>query len=277
LSALAQSVPVTPGPRTHHDPRRDLPPRDHPDGDRSGRPTAIGIGTGGRQRLTDPGAARALAFAAEQLGYASVWTFDTPFGARRALPALAGSPLVDDVLATLATFTGSTSRITVGAAITDHAWPLAAAAVERLAGIDSASGGRVVVARPWSGTTDGDAPGRLLQRWSPEEPLLAAWADGWMVDGWERSPRGPVGRAPAELDPAGPGRGTTSPAAGGIVVRLPVDDSVDRIVADITGLRAAGATELVLDVVADAGVDQALDLYSRIAVAVEAGLDRRTA
>ena len=56
--------------------------------------------------------------------------------------------------------------------------------------------------------------------------------------------------------------------AGQILVRLPVDDRVERAVDEVAWLRASGAAEIVIDAVADAGVDHTLDLYSRIAEGV---------
>ena len=219
----------------------------------------IGIGTGANERLVDPGAARALSFAAEELGYSSVWTFDSPAGERWTDPRPGRD--VDDVLATLETFVSSTSGITVGAALLRAHWPLPVAVVERLIATQEASLGRLVVARPYSSALQGVPFGPMYQMWSPEEPQLAPWATGWMVDRWEHAMPRPDFRA----------------ARGGLVVRLPVHDAAEQLVAEIHALHAIGASEVVLDVVADDGIDQALSLYSRIAEQVEGNLDRRTA
>ena len=60
-------------------------------------------------------------------------------------------------------------------------------------------------------------------------------------------------------------------------MRLPVDDAVGRLVAEIADLQTAAATEIVLDVTADDRPRSSARSYSRIAEAVEVRLDRRTA
>jgi len=223
-------------------------------------PAAIGIGTGANQRLVDPGVARALAYAAEELGYSSIWTFDSPAGERWSDPR--SGRRADDVLGTLETFVSATSDIRVGIALVRAAWPLPATIADRLSDVQHASGGRVVLARPRSAAVDVAAPiGPVFQMWTPEHSSLAVWAEGWMFECREHELPG------SQLD----GRGRE------LVVRLPVGDDVDRLVADIRDLRASGASEIVLDVIADDGIDQVLALYSRIAEAVERQLDRRTA
>ena len=231
---------------------------------RSGAPRThqlptIGIGTGINQRLVDAGAARALAFAAEELGYSSVWTFDSPIG-QRWEDRHRGRP-VGEMLATLETFIVATSTIRVGAALLRAPWPLEDTLVERLTAAQDASGGRVAIARPHSPVADAVWMGPTLQMWSANDPELAPWASGWMFDTWEH-------QLP---DPQLGGQ------RGGLVVRLPVHGAAERLLAEIRSLGAVGASEIVLDVVADEGVDRALAVYSRIAEAVESDVALHTA
>jgi hypothetical protein len=189
-----------------------------------------------------------LAFAAEELGYASVWTFDSPARERwiEPIPGLIAAGVLD----TLAMLVSVTSRISVGAALLRTRWPLPDPVTERLRALVDSASGRLMVARPF-GSGDGDAVGRLLQMWSPDAPGLAPWAEGLMVERWAYGVR-----------PAPPDVGV-----GQLVVRLPVDDRVERAVSEVARLRTIGA-EIVLDVAADTGVDHALDLYSRVAEGV---------
>jgi len=231
---------------------------------RSGAPhphqlPTIGIGTGINQRLVDAGAARALAFAAEELGYSSVWTFDSPIG-QRWEDLNTGRP-VGEVLATLETFIVATSTIRVGAALLRAPWPLEDALVERLIADQEASGGRVAIARPRSSVVDAVSIGPTLQMWSSRDPELASWATGWMFDAWQHQL--PDRQLAGQRD--------------GLVVRLAVHGAAERVLAEVRSLRAVGASEIVLDVVADEGVDQALAVYSHIAEAVESDRALRTA
>jgi luciferase-like monooxygenase len=222
-------------------------------------PVTIGIGTGSNQRLVDPGVARALAFAAEELGYSSVWTFDSPAGERWSDPGSGRRP--DDVLATLETFVSATSDIRVGVAFVRSPWPLPPPIAGRLIEAQDASGGRIVLARQCSAGDLVPPIGPVFQMWTPDHTSLEAWADGWMFEFNEHERPGPDGRALGRE----------------LVVRLPIGADVDRWIADIDDLRTSGASEIVLDVIADDGIDHALALYSRIAEAVERPLDRRTA
>lgn len=223
------------------------------------RSPAIGIGTGANTRLVDPGAARALAVAAEELGYSSVWTFDSPAGEhwRERRPGRD----VDEVLATLETLVASTSAIRVGVGLLRAPWPLNASVVDRLAVARSDSAGRVVLARPSSVPVDSPRVGRLLQMWSTGERELASGANGWMFETWD-SWAAPV---------------TTDGMQETIVARLHISDGLDDRIAAIRRLLASGVSEIVLDVIVDEGIDHALALYSRIAEAVESGLGVSTA
>ena len=62
-----------------------------------------------------------------------------------------------------------------------------------------------------------------------------------------------------------------------VVVRLPVHDIVERAASEIRSLRTVGVSEIVLDMVADEGLDHALRVYSCIAEAVEGDADLRRA
>lgn len=219
----------------------------------------VGIGTGGNPRLVDPGAARALAAAAEELGYASVWTFDSPASERWTDDALGHAE--PDVISTIEAMTAASIEVRVGAALLRTAWPLSTECGARLRRANELSAGRLVIARPYSTSTDRGGLERTLQMWAPDLGRPARWADGWMVERWEQDWPDPGSLA----------------GACELVVRLPVGDCVEQIAADMSDLRASGASEIVLDVIEDAGVDRALDLYSRIAERVEAQLEPRTA
>ena len=223
------------------------------------RPSTIGVGTGANARLADPGAARAFSFAAEELGYASVWTFDSPAGERWNDP-FAGRD-VEQVLATLETFVASTSVIAVGAGLLRTPWPVSSAVTERLVAAHTRSDGRVVLARPHSAVLDTPGVGRTLQIWAPGDRTPAPWANGWMFERWE----------PWTSD------AERCVGADAVVVRLPVHDDVDRVASEIRSLRTVGVSEIVLDVIPDKGIDHALSLYSSIAEAVEDAPSRRTA
>jgi len=211
----------------------------------------IGIGTGGR--LSDGAAAASLAFAAEQIGYTSVWTFDTPPGADRSRRARAP----DAMLATLHDFSEATAQILIGAGVLSasppgHEWMDGAATLHR------ANGGRLIIASR-ADLGDLDDPSTtamtgptLLELWTASSGALPEGVDGWLIDGSTGDP-GPVVARDERL-----------------VVRLPVDGRTLYSVAElISGVSKRDRIEVVLDVVEDVGVDQALDWYARIAEAVE--------
>src|SRR5262245_63207122 len=104
------------------------------------------------------------------------------------------------------------------------AWPLRTPIGDRLTAVQEASGNRVMLARPFS-AADVVAPiGPVFQMWTPDHSDLAGWADGWMFESREHAlPGWQLDRADREL-----------------VVRLPVGDDVDRLVADIHDLRTSG-------------------------------------
>ena len=243
----------------------------------------IGISTAQKGRLARPAAIRAVAQAAEAVGYSSLWVLDTPMGGE------AGDVL--DPLGVLAATAAVTSRARLGACV-HLAAPYEPRLLARsLATLDVLSEGRLVVtleadtlpaldavldgldhlARPRPPVLIGctlpaglDRAGARADGWSPASLLLADLDAGWART---REVAAAAGRDPEGLQ---------------LVVRTrielsdrPVDGprplysgSADQVADDVEATRRLGASEVVLGFAGDPGLDEALDGYARIAEAV---------
>lgn len=248
----------------------------------------IGIQSAQLGPLADPAAVRAVAIAAEQLGYASLWVVDR-------LPVL-------DPVALLGSLAATTERIRIGSGVlvAPRYDPLLLA--RSLASLDVLSEGRLDVGLGVAGPDDAaldtaldvvdahwaDGEPRPVQR--PRPPLLLAAtdaggldrvarrADGWWVAGLAPDALGPCW---ADLRDRTAAHGR-DPDALRLVVRAEVDlaeepvtghrppyhGSLEQVVGDVEAARRAGAHEVVLGVADASGVDHVLDACARIAEAV---------
>lgn len=257
----------------------------------------IGISTAQSGQLARPAAVRAVAAAAEQVGYSSVWVLDRPVEPRQA---------VLDPLAVVAATVAVTTRVCVGAAVLVGEWHHPLLLARSLATLDLLSEGRLSVSLgldPANGglgrleaTLDAlpgfwsdDARGLLRAASRPPPPLLiasstpeglalvAGRAEGWNPHGLPVDVLAATWARVRDLA-AGQGR---DPDALQLVVRTeirlterPMDGqrpsfqgNADQVADDIEAARRAGAHEVVLGLVGDPSLDEALDGYARVAEA----------
>ncbi len=251
----------------------------------------IGVSAGQPGQLARPAAVRAVAGAAEQLGYSTVWVRDSA----------AMDPVV--VLSTAASLT---ARVRLGASydVTRSGSP--AVLGRDLATLDALSDGRLSVSigpgrsetidetldileSTWSASSLPDGVDRPVRQ--PHPPLLlvadtrfqldrvARRADGWNPDGL---PVDRLGTMWAELrDLAAAHR--RDPDSLQLVVRAGVvltdraaagdrpiyHGTVEQVAEDVEATRRVGAHEIVLGLVGDPSLDQALDAYARVAEAAD--------
>jgi alkanesulfonate monooxygenase SsuD/methylene tetrahydromethanopterin reductase-like flavin-dependent oxidoreductase (luciferase family) len=269
----------------------------------------LGVSLAQTGRLADPASVRSAATAAEQVGYASVWVHDRLDGGRAGdasldplcalsyaaavtsrvrlgtsvlvapwyRPALLARSLASlDVL--------SDGRLTIGLGL--DATPAELAAV----GVDDAELGRRlddaldVIGRTWDPGHDGPAgrprPPILLAASTPEGlDRVARRADGWNPAGLPIEQLGPLWARVRDLA----ARHGRDPDALELVVRadLRITDqplegdrpayagTVEQVAADVADTGRAGAHETILCLQGDHGLDTALDVYARIAEAVD--------
>jgi alkanesulfonate monooxygenase SsuD/methylene tetrahydromethanopterin reductase-like flavin-dependent oxidoreductase (luciferase family) len=218
----------------------------------------IGIRTASSGRLAAPTAVRAVASAAEQVGYATVWAVDQP------AEVLAFSAAV-------------TSRLRLGAVVSAAGPAHAGRLAHSLGAVDRLSTGRLAVAldaddagldevdRAWPGGRR--APVLLTGADPAALERVARRSDGWLAVGVRVTSLVPLWRGVREAaahhgrDPDGLELVVWADVASG--------DDVARVVADLLFARAAGASEAVLGLGGDPTVDEALDCYARIAEAVD--------
>ena len=251
----------------------------------------IGISTAQRGRLARPAAIRAVAQAAESVGYSSLWVLDAPVG------GVAGPAL--DPLGVLAATAAGTTRARLGASVRLAAPYDPQLLARSLATLDVLSEGRLVVSldsdtlatldavldaldRSW-GRGGGATPARARPpvlvgcTTPPGMERVALRADGWspcnlslaeLAAGWSGvlEEAAAAGRAPGRLR---------------LVVRTevvltdrPLDGdralysgSADQVADDVEATRLVGADEVVLGFPGDPCLDEALDGYARIAEA----------
>jgi alkanesulfonate monooxygenase SsuD/methylene tetrahydromethanopterin reductase-like flavin-dependent oxidoreductase (luciferase family) len=272
---------------------------------RRDRTLLIGISAVLHGRLADPEAVRTLALAAEQLGYSSLWISDGPLsgdgGAVTTVPS--GEDTLDPLTA-LANTAAVTSRVRLGTRVAvDPGRGAAAGLVRALRSVDRLSDGRLTVAvgltggsgwdqarRGWDGLDGLDAGPSPLVLVTGADPLvgpagnglagpaLVDRVDGWLATGVDLdtlAERWAVVRA--RLGGAGPDRPVRLVVHAPVVLGPPADDGrrafhgdLDQIVGDLDVVREAGAGEVVLGLPGDPGLDEALDIYARVAETVEA-------
>ncbi|MFP5319855.1 MAG: LLM class flavin-dependent oxidoreductase [Acidimicrobiia bacterium] len=243
----------------------------------------IGISTAQRGRLARPAAVRAVAQAAEQVGYSSLWVLDAPVGGD------AGDVL--DPLGVLAATAAVTSRARLGVNV-HLAAPYDPLLLARsLTTLDVLSEGRLVVSLEADDLPMLDAVLDCLDGGPrPRPPVLVGCSRsaglervGARADGWSPAnlPLGELeaGWARARELAADAGR---DPATLRLVVRTstvlsddPVEGprplysgSVEQVAADLEVTGLLGAEEVVLGFPGDPCLDEALDGYARIAEAV---------
>jgi hypothetical protein len=258
-------------------------------GDNGTMALRVGISTVIGDRLADPATINALARAAEQLGYSSVWVDErqpspTPEGL---LDALA----VVGVLASITTRVGLGASMVLGAHRPDEL-------ARRLRSLAMLSGGRLTI-----GLSPGHPPGDpgVIERLIDEldghpPPVLVTAADvGWLVglvglvgrvDGWHAAGvpadelaarwaqlRSPVaGHAPRRLVVQAVVDLHDQPVTG---ARVSYQGDLDQIATDLDIAHRAGADEVILGLSGDASLDDALDVYARVAERLEHPSPRR--
>ena len=258
----------------------------------------IGISTSTSGQLAGPATLRAIAAAAGQLGYASVWFGNDslvsadPGDPGRALPGL--DPGGVDPVATLAASTSMTEAVRVGAALRVEPWHRPDVVARSMLALDAMSGGRLTVG------LGADGPHRVTQLESVLDALgelagqerqpavllsaadltglehLAGQAAGWHARGVR------LDRIAAEADrmrelrwARGAGPALVVPAAVVLTEyplswsRAPYRGDLEQVTADLDIVRRAGADEVILGIDGDAGLDQALDVFARVAEALE--------
>lgn len=243
----------------------------------------IGISTAQKGRLARPAAIRAVAQAAEAVGYSSLWVLDAPVG------GYSGDVL--DPLGVLAATAAVTTRTRLGANV-HLAAPYDPLLLARsLATLDVLSEGRLVVSLEADALPTLDAVLDCLDRAPrPRPPVLvgctlpagleraATRADGW----------NPSNLALAELEASWASVRNRAAAAGRdpealrLVVRTSIvltdhpvvgarplySGSAEQVADDVEATGQLGAHEVVLGFPGDPCLDEALDGYARIAEAV---------
>jgi alkanesulfonate monooxygenase SsuD/methylene tetrahydromethanopterin reductase-like flavin-dependent oxidoreductase (luciferase family) len=258
----------------------------------------IGISTPQAGQLARPAAVRAVAAAAEQLGYASVWLTD-----RRSSP-----PGALDPLALLAATAAVTTRVRLGATVLlskDHHPGLVARALQTL---DVLSEGRLTAAVGSRGAASSDhlvadvvadvladlvaatvaavdalpggcscRPSMLIAAGPGELDLVASGGDGWLA---LDIPPDALARLWACVRCAAAGHGRDPDSLRLVVpapvalsersidgARRPYHGSAEQVAGDVLAALDAGADEVILGVTGDPGLAQALDGYARVAEA----------
>lgn len=250
----------------------------------------IGVSIAQAGRLASTAAVRSAATAAEVVGYSSVWVCDAEPGD---LPVL-------DPIAVLLVAAGVTGRVRLGTSVLVAPWYRPDVLARSLATLDEVSERRLTVGlgvgdgpgagrgahleavldaldRPWPGTV---RPPVLLGGRSPGAlDRVARRADGWNPRGVPVAELGATWASVRDLA-AGHGR---EPDRLSLVVRADVEltdralgdgrasyaGSVEQVADDLLATAGVGATEVILGVVGDPTLDEALDRYARVAEALE--------
>jgi alkanesulfonate monooxygenase SsuD/methylene tetrahydromethanopterin reductase-like flavin-dependent oxidoreductase (luciferase family) len=237
----------------------------------------IGISVAQCGRLARPAAITAAVRAAEQLGYSSVWVCDSLLDPAGVLSAAAAV----------------TSSVRLGASVVVGPGDDPAGLARSLATVHHLSEGRLSVALggPESRVDDvldamdacranGARPRMMLQGvTSPSLGRVARRADGWSPSGLAIEVLGPMwemvrglaaarGRDPDDLHlvvRAGVALSAV-PLEG---LRASYEGDVDQVAGDVDLTHRIGAEEVVLRLLGDLSLDEALDGYARIAEAAE--------
>lgn len=254
----------------------------------------IGIHAAQAGRLADPAAVRAVAVAAEQVGYSAIWAGDRPdAGTPAGTPA--GPPTDLDPLAVLTASATVTSRIRLGAGVLAASRYEPAVLVRAVRSLDVLSDDRLtvglrapaeVVAAHLDALRAGDAPGAralpvlVAATSEPDLDLVARRADGWIA---ESLPLTEFEDLRCTLHDRARAHGR-DPAGLDVVVRadITVDDVVragdrpvftgvlDQVVDDIVAVARLGADEVILHLTRDCSLDDLLGTYADLTEAVGA-------
>jgi hypothetical protein len=250
----------------------------------------IGISASTTGRLARPAALRAVAAAAEQLGYASIWVGPDP--------ASAGTEGVDlDPIAVLGAVAAATTTVRIGADVVVKPRCAPADIAGALVALDVMSDGRLTVGLGLEdGRTGPDGAGQTvvgavldeLEGAEPGPAVLLSAADlaglehlgartgGWYARGarldriareWGRANR-LVWRPPSPplLVVPAPVELTERPLSWS---RAPYRGDLEQVTDDLDVIRRAGADEVILGMKDDVGLDRTLDVYARLAESLE--------
>lgn len=262
----------------------------------------IGIQSAQTGRLADPAAIRAVADAAEQLGYASLWVVDR----LPEHPGDAPSPVLDP-LVVAATLAATTARPRLGTSVLVGPWYPPVLLARALDALVRVSHHRLDVglgtgrSDPPGGSPDGrrgtsldvlldvlddhawpDArPPRRLLAGSGAAALdrAARRADGWIATGlplealallWTqvRDLAGRHGRDADRLRFVVRAEVALAPAGDGDDRPL-FTGSVDQVADDVARVGALGADDVILGIAGDPGLDEALDTWARVVDALD--------
>lgn len=243
-----------------------------------------------------PAVLKAMAHAAEALGYRSLWVGDPLLDER--VGAVEGRAL--DAVASLAFLASITERIRLGTNVLAGAWYPPELLARSLATVDQLSRGRLTVGMSAS-VADGPGDGGDRGPRTPVDELFGAlevaWAESLRPVQVPRPPVLLTGRTEAELEQAGriadgwhaaPAhtadladrwqRVRSAAAAAGrdpdqlaLVVRVRLEEGAEaRATADeVARVAAVGASEVILEVDDERGLDAALARFAAVAEAVE--------
>lgn len=250
----------------------------------------IAISTGWRGRLATVEAIRAIAAAAEHVGYAGVWAFDDPDPSPLGPSGPPPNPL--EVLAALA---GAT-RVGLGAGLRAERWSQPAELARAVSALPALGATRLTVSLAARGagrarrvaavldafdtpaTSVAPRPQFLLDALTAAElELVAARGDGWSPWRWPPDRlSGPWARIRDRAARLGRDADrlqlvvcselvlTDRPVEG---VRSSYQGSAEQVAEDLHALRRVGADEVVLALAGDPRLGEALDGYARVAEA----------
>lgn len=253
----------------------------------------LGVSLAQTGRLADPAALRSAATAAEQIGYSSIWVADRLETAPCPDDAACGPAVVLDPVAVLGYAAACTTSIRLGASVAVAPDRPAGRLARALWSLDVVSDGRLTIGLGGGAAALDDAVPVLDHTWATSAPrrarppllLATTSADGLervarLSDGWSPSdlPTGVLASMWARVRDLAAGSGR-DPDALQLVVRATIDlrdEPIDgdrapyagtdeQVAADIEDTRRAGADEIVLGVVCDDCLDDALGIYARVA------------
>ena len=251
----------------------------------------IGIHAAQAGRLADPAAVRAVAVAAEQVGYSSVWAGDDP-----SRPVGDRDPGADlDPLAVLAASATVTSQVRLGAGVLIAARHRPEVLARAVRSLDVLSEGRLTIGlraptelvtahldelAPPGAPRTGRPPVLVAAATEVELDIVARRADGWIAEALPihrfEDLRGSLfdqarshGRDPADLDVVVRADITHlhHPTTGD---RTVFTGDLDQVVGDLVAVSRVGADEVILHVTGDCSLDELLATYADLTEAVGA-------